>query len=499
MTTDLTTVVRAFTGRAVLVIGDAILDSYLTGTADRICREAPVPIVSLTDHVDAPGGAGNTAVNAAALGATVRFLTVVGGDREGRMLARSLRRRGVPDDDVLVDPTRETLSKNRVIADSQILLRFDRGTTEPTGPSTEAELIERLRVAFDEMDGVIVSDYGYGVLTPAVIDVLARLQASSPKVVVLDSKYPQRFRGVGVTAVKPNHGEAARLLGLASHDGTDRAAAVEAHAERLLELTGARLAIVTLDVDGAVLLEAGRPPYRTYARPSANSRATGAGDTFSAALGLALACGADPVSAVEVASHAAAVVVGSDGTTTCSTAQLMERLGDVRIFVRNWREAERLAARYRAGGKRIVFTNGCFDILHRGHITYLNQAKAMGDVLFVGLNADDSVRRLKGPARPINTLEDRAHVLAALSCIDHIVPFHDDTPVRLIERIRPDVFVKGGDYRSDRLPERQAVEALGGTVHILPYVEDRSTTGIIEHIRAAARREEPRSEVVAGS
>jgi D-beta-D-heptose 7-phosphate kinase / D-beta-D-heptose 1-phosphate adenosyltransferase len=498
LTADLVDLVRDLSGLEVLVVGDAILDSYLIGTADRICREAPVPIVALGDRVDAPGGAGNAAVNAAALGARVRLLTVVGDDREGRVLARSLTARGVAADDLIEDPTRETLSKNRLVADSQILIRFDRGTTEAAGAATEAEIIRRLHTAFPVVDVVIASDYGYGVLTPAVIDALAELQGASPTVVVVDAKYPQRFRHVGVTAVKPNHGEAARLLGVAPQHGPGRAAAIERHADDLFELTGARIVVVTLDVDGAVMLERGRPPYRTYARPSANSKATGAGDTFTAALSLALGAGAHAVAAVELASQAAAVVVERDGTSTCSAGQLLERVGGTPTFVHGWDVIERLAASYRRDGRRVVFTNGCFDILHRGHITYLNQAKAMGDVLIVGINTDESVRRLKGPPRPINPLEDRAHVLKALSCIDHIVAFDDDTPVRLIERVRPDVFVKGGDYRPDMLPERDAVEALGGTVHILPYVEDRSTTGIIEHIRAAADGE-PSQELRTGT
>ncbi len=486
MTRDLADLVRDLTGLNVVVIGDAILDSYLIGTADRICREAPVPIVALGDRVDAPGGAGNAAVNAAALGANVRFLAVVGDDREGRVLARSLVARGVPADDLLHDPTRETLSKNRLVANSQILVRFDRGTTEPAAPATEAELVVRLRSAFAAADAVLVSDYGYGVLTPAVIRTLAELQAESPTVVVVDAKYPQRFRDVGVTAVKPNHEEAVRILGLAPQHGPARAATMEANATDLFDITGARLVVVTLDVDGAILLERDRPPYRTYARPSSNAKATGAGDTFTSALALALGAGAGSVAAVELASHAAAAVVERDGTSTCSSTQLLERVGGLEAVVSDWDAIERLAAAYRRDGRRIVFTNGCFDILHRGHITYLNQAKELGDVLVVGLNSDDGVRRLKGAERPINPLGDRADVLAALSCIDHIVAFDEDTPVRLIERIRPDVFVKGGDYRPDMLPEAPVVEALGGVVRILPYVEDRSTTGIIQHIRGTA-------------
>jgi D-beta-D-heptose 7-phosphate kinase/D-beta-D-heptose 1-phosphate adenosyltransferase len=248
-------------------------------------------------------------------------------------------------------------------------------------------------------------------------------------------------------------------------------------------LTGARLAAVTLDRDGALFFERGSPPYRTYARPAANSRAAGAGDTFVGALALGLAAGAHTPVVAELAAAAAAVVVAKDGTAACYAQELREYVSAGGKYVPDLR---RLAARVeflRQQGRRIVFTNGCFDILHRGHITYLNQAKALGDVLVVGVNSDDGIRRLKGPDRPINTLEDRIQVLAALSCVDHLTAFDEDTPCNLIQALRPHVFVKGGDYTRERLPEAPLVEAFGGVVQILPYLQDRSTTGIIERIQ----------------
>ena len=208
----------------------------------------------------------------------------------------------------------------------------------------------------------------------------------------------------------------------------------------------------------------------------------GAGDTFASALALALAAGAPTSTAAELASAAAAVVVGKERTATCSAQELREFVSAEGKYVS---DLGRLAARvefYRRQGEKVVFTNGCFDILHRGHITYLNRAKALGDVLIVGVNSDDGIRRLKGPDRPINSLEDRVQVLAALSCIDHLVAFDEDTPCNLIRAIRPHVFVKGGDYTRERLPEAPLVEELGGVVHILPYLQDRSTTGLIERI-----------------
>ena len=493
--------VAAFAGVRVLVIGEAMLDSYLEGPTGRLCREAPVPIVAVQARRDAPGGAANTAVNARALGATVHLLGVAGGDADGARLRACLGSRDVEPDprNLIMDHDRLTLSKNRVVAAGQLLVRFDQGTTGPVGPSTEGRLVDRLAELWPEVDAVIVSDYGYGIMTPRVIATLARLQSEAPRVVVVDSKDLAAYCAVAPTAVKPNYGEAADLLGWDRLDisGPGRADRIAAASERILALTGAKVAAVTLDTDGALVVERDRAPYRTYARAEHHSRAAGAGDTFLATLALALAAGADTPAAAELASAAAAVVVEQDGTVACSTGELLARVapgtkpaGDlVALAARLDRERRR--------GARVVFTNGCFDILHRGHVTYLSAAKALGNILVVGVNSDAGIRRLKGPDRPINTLEDRVEVLAALSCVDHLVPFDDDTPERLIEALRPDVFVKGGDYTRDRLPEASLVERLGGEVRILPFVADRSTTRIIERIWSGQVPAAPVAAVVA--
>jgi D-beta-D-heptose 7-phosphate kinase/D-beta-D-heptose 1-phosphate adenosyltransferase len=284
-------------------------------------------------------------------------------------------------------------------------------------------------------------------------------------------------------AIKPNYTEALRLLGLPRlPPGPERVAQIAGCGDRLLALVGCHLAAVTLDADGALLFEQGAAPYRTYSKPVQNSRALGAGDTYVAALTLALASGAPTHAAGELASAAAAVVISKERTSICSGAELTERVlaGDKYIEhldrLRGWVEI------HRSQGRRLVFTNGCFDLLHRGHITYLSRAKTLGDVLIVGVNADVSVSRLKGPSRPINALKDRVDVLAALSCIDHVVSFEEDGPERLIEVIRPDVFVKGGDYTRETIPEAPLAEALGGAVTVLPYEEGCSTTGLIERV-----------------
>jgi D-beta-D-heptose 7-phosphate kinase/D-beta-D-heptose 1-phosphate adenosyltransferase len=478
-------IVDALARLRVLVLGDAMLDVYLEGTSDRLCPEAPVPVVALAGRREAPGGAANAAANAAALGARVRFLSAVGADADGVALRRALKARGVDTEHLLKVSGRRTLAKQRVRAAGQLLLRLDTGDTGPVAAPVEDELLGRLQALWWWCDVAIVSDYGYGPLSSRVIAALAVAQERSPRTLVVDSKRLGAYRAAGPTAVKPNYAEARRLLGLKGPGGRPRAAAMAGRGDALLAATGARVAALTLDAEGALVFERGRPAHRTTARPHPQSRAAGAGDTFTAVLALALAAGSDTPAAAEVAAAAAAVVVSKDGTACCSAGELRDALAAGCKTSDAASLAVRLEA-YRREGKRVALTNGCFDILHRGHVTYLNQARELGDVLVVGVNTDDSIRRLKGPGRPINTLDDRLQVLAALGCVDHVVAFHEDTPHRLIRAVRPDVFVKGGDYTRDRLPEASLVEELGGVVRILPLVSDRSTSGVIERIQAGA-------------
>jgi D-beta-D-heptose 7-phosphate kinase / D-beta-D-heptose 1-phosphate adenosyltransferase len=479
-------IVDAFAGASVLVIGEAMLDSYLEGSTTRLCPEAPVPVVALSARHDRPGGAANAAANAATLGARVSLLSVVGDDPEGAILRDSLQGRGVGTAHLMTQPGRRTLAKHRVVAGSHLLVRFDQGCTGPIAADVEARLIWALESLWAGSDAVVVSDYGYGVLTPGVIAKVAAMQAVAPRVLVVDSKRLADYREARPAAVKPNYGEALALLG-APDPGTSSARVewMAAQGPRILEMTGARIAAVTLDAEGALVFERDRPPYRTYARPERHAKAAGAGDTFVAALALALAAGAEAPAAADLASAASAAVVGKEGTASCDADELRERVSPAGKPIAGPDELARRLESYRRQGRRVVFTNGCFDILHRGHVSYLSRAKALGDVLIVGVNSDASIRRLKGPERPINGLDDRVEVLSALSCVDHVIPFDEDTPHDLIRAVRPDVFVKGGDYTRAMLPEAELVERLGGVVEILPFVSDRSTTDIIARIRRA--------------
>jgi len=321
------TLLDRFTGLDVLVVGDAILDAYLDGPAPRLAREAPVPVVSVAERAEAPGGAGNTAVNVAALGGRARLLTALGDDAEGDRLLAALGAAGIDGAGAVRAPARRTLHKQRILADGVMLARVDEGSLAPLAGRAETALAERLADALPHADAVIVSDYGGGVLTPRIKRVLAEHQRRTPGLLIADAKDLRGYRRMGVTAVTPNYDEALALLGVRTrHTGAERVAFLAGVGERLLERAGADLAAATVDAEGCVLVERGRPArHRRHAAAEVRST-TGAGDTFVAALALALAAGARPGPAAELACAAAAVAVGKPGTAACAGWELREAL-----------------------------------------------------------------------------------------------------------------------------------------------------------------------------
>ncbi|MBW4582120.1 MAG: hypothetical protein KME42_21350 [Tildeniella nuda ZEHNDER 1965/U140] len=327
MHTNVSSLINTFADRHIIVIGEAMLDSYLLGEATRLCQEAPVPVVALRDRQDIPGGAANVAVNLRSLGAQVSLLSVIGDDVEGELLQHALVRYGVETEVLLQQPLRRTLVKSRVMAASQMLVRMDQGSTEAIAPDTERQLIQQLTDRFMPCDAIVISDYSYGLLTPQVIEAIAQLQAQVPKLLVVDSKRLASYRSIGVTAVKPNYEEAMRLLAsqmaIALDDQTKtRLEQIAQHRHQLLDRTGAKFAIVTLDVDGAIILQRERSPHLIPAKAITCVNPTGAGDTFISALTLALAVGTSITVAAELAATAAAIVVAKDGTATCSAEEL---------------------------------------------------------------------------------------------------------------------------------------------------------------------------------
>jgi D-beta-D-heptose 7-phosphate kinase / D-beta-D-heptose 1-phosphate adenosyltransferase len=471
-----------------VVVGDAMLDWWHEGSAHALCREAPAPAVRVDSTRAAPGGAANTAVNVAALGGRPRFVAAVGDDEAGALLAGELRRRGVATDDLVVVPGWRTTCKRRLVADGQVLARLDESPPAPgLPPGAEGALRDRVAEVLAHASHVLVCDYGLGTLGDDVRQAVAEHRPHL-RTVVVDAHDPVRWAGLRPTAVTPDVEECRAMLGHGQGPPGDGASYVERHAPHLLRRSGAESVVATLHEQGALLLRPGQPPVRVGGIPVPRAHTAGAGDTFAAAFTLATAAGHDTESCLAVANLAASVVVADNGTSVCDADMLRAR-ADGHDRVVDVAELRRRLDGHRRAGRRIVFTNGCFDVLHRGHVAYLVQARAQGEVLVVGLNSDGSVRRLKGPDRPVNRCADRAAVLAELRCVDMICVFDEDSPTRLIEEVRPDVYVKGGDYTPEMLPETPLVRRLGGEVRTVDYVQHRSTTELIARIRDGAGTE----------
>ena len=468
----------------VTVVGDVILDRWVRGAVQRVSREAPVPVVDVEHAEECAGGAANTAMNLAALGARVRLVSVLSDDPHGRSLLRLLQDAGVDTSAVLVRAGGTTASKTRVMGENQILVRVDHAAAPGMSPDERAHVAAGAALAgADAGDALIVCDYDAGLFDD---DSAARLgelfaAASRPARLVVDAHDLVRWAPLRPDVVTPNARETAALLGVPSL-GQDRHAAAAGAATRILAAAAARSAVVTLDVDGTVCLEDGRVTGRTSAVPAIEQQASGAGDTFVAALAVALCAGTDLPRAARFAQRAADVVVGRAGTAVCTASDLSGARPPGPLAPD---ELQNRVARERARGRRVVFTNGCFDLIHRGHTTHLQQAKALGDILIVALNDDDSIRRLKGTGRPVTPLAERIAVIEALGCVDYVTSFTDDSPIELLRLLQPEIYAKGGDYTPEMLPETATIREYGGEVRILDYLPAHSTTEIVDRIGRA--------------
>jgi D-beta-D-heptose 7-phosphate kinase / D-beta-D-heptose 1-phosphate adenosyltransferase len=327
MSFDLHHLSNAFSRLRVLVVGEAMLDRYLEGFTNRLCQEAPVPVVTLSGCRNVPGGAANTAMNLCSLSCDVKFLSIVGEDLESVLLKQALEDCGVSTRYIYGRSTRQTLAKQRIMAGTQLLLRFDQGSTDKIDAQTEKLLIQSLSNLWIESDVIIVSDYGYGILTESVIETIAQLQSVHPKTLVVDAKNLTAYHAAHVTAAKPNYSQAMELLGNpVVSEWRSRCDFIIAQADHLLELTNAQIVAVTLDCEGAVILECGKTPYRTHAEPACTTRTIGAGDTYTATLAAALAAGATTQTAANLAATAGAIVVAKDGTSTCTLQELCDHI-----------------------------------------------------------------------------------------------------------------------------------------------------------------------------
>lgn len=457
----------------VLVVGDVVADEWLTGACGKVAREAPVPNVSIRYREVVPGGGGNTAVNVTSLGGRCVLMSALGDDAVGEAVAEQLRRRGVQEESVVVCG-RHTIAKRRIVVGPQVVARFDEGDVKGLDPEADAELAGKISQYAQQADVVVVADYSLGSLEgPQVQDALAGL--SRP--VLVDAHDVRRWARVRPEVVTPNWEETAGILRLdPGLTGPLRIEQVRAGADLLREATGSTYVVATLDGDGALLVAPDAVRHVPTRRVDAPHSA-GAGDALTAALALGLAVGADLTDALELAVAAATVVVQRPGTATCSPQDLRSVPGSPLLTAE---ELIRICHEHRAAGRRIAVTNGCFDVLHAGHVSLLQSAAAEADVLVVALNDDAGVRAIKGPGRPVNGVADRAAVLAAMGFVDHLTAYDGAAPLSLIDGIRPDVYVKGADHDVLALPEARATTALGGRVSVVPLLPDRSTSGVIE-------------------
>jgi D-beta-D-heptose 7-phosphate kinase/D-beta-D-heptose 1-phosphate adenosyltransferase len=484
-TDDVRALLGAMSGRRVAVIGDVMLDAYLIGPVERISPEAPVPVLEVTSHRLELGGAANVARCLAELGAEVRMSGVVGHDTEGKRLTDLARQLRIDAGDVVVDDGRPTTCKTRVVARCQQVIRLDRESRSAVTGDAERRLIDRVVVLCRWADAIVLSDYAKGMLTGPVCRAAIEAAGQTPAIVDPKSLPWDHYRGA--TVIKPNRYEAQEFAG-ASVDDDDGAFDV---ASRLAERLQVTHALVTRGSAGMTL--AARRGDRSSdqldclhfpARPHELVDVTGAGDVVSAALALSLAAGADIRVATWLANVAAGVKVGKFGAAAVSPEELLAALSvpvgcERKVITR--RQAAALAADLRQRGKCVVFTNGCFDLLHVGHVLYLEQSRSLGDALIVGVNSDASVRRLKGPSRPLQPETDRTHIVASQASVDAVVVFDEDTPQELIRAIRPDVLSKGGDYKTKQdVVGWELVESWNGQVVLLDVVEGRSTSGLIK-------------------
>ena len=468
-------IVPDFSKLRVLVAGDAMLDEYWFGDTARISPEAPVPVVRTRSAEQRPGGAANVALNVAALGAHSVLAAVVGRDERGDRLAQALEQRGVKCE-LVRSAELPTIHKLRVFARSQQLLRID---AERSLQSCAGEFGALFAKLLPQAHAVVLSDYAKGTLCR--VDELIALARAAGIPVLIDPKGTDFKRYRGAYALTPNRGEFEAVVGPCSDEADLLRKGEALRAELELDLL-----LVTRGEHGMTLFEQDAEPLTLPTQAREVFDVTGAGDTVIALLGAGVAAGMAPADAAALANLGAGIVVGKIGAATASRGELQRALhsqGSGGRGLVDLPELVALVAEAKARGERVVLTNGCFDILHAGHVSYLEEAKSCGDRLVVAVNDDDSVRRLKGASRPINSVADRMAVLAGLASVDWVVPFSEDTPAELIAKVLPDVLVKGGDYRVEQIAGGDTVLKSGGEVRVLGFKPGRSTSALIDALR----------------
>jgi D-beta-D-heptose 7-phosphate kinase/D-beta-D-heptose 1-phosphate adenosyltransferase len=486
---------ESFEGARILLVGDIMLDTFVYGGVSRISPEGPIPVLSVTREDKMLGGAGNVFANLRAMGCDVDVVTIVGQDAAGREIMDNVEDKGSTTKGFVIDETRPTILKTRYISQGQQLLRVDRENVADIKQTLEQKIINYVSSIISDANILVLSDYGKGTLTPTVIKDLIKLAKKYKVPVVVDPKKKDISLYKGATVITPNKKELSEATG-GKPVSTDEE--VELAGTSLIKMAGVESVIATRSENGMSVISKRGKPLHLKTKALEVYDVSGAGDTVVAAIAAILSVGGSLEQAAEFANVAGGLAVAKVGTAVIRKDEILETLhyGDVsqdRIApICDWDSAKEQVKKWQAQGLKVGFTNGCFDIVHYGHVNYLNQARDKCDRLILGLNHDKSVRILKGPERPINDEMARATVMGALSSIDMVVFFgaekegEDNTPCAVVGHVQPDILMKGGDYTVDQLPEGKVVLSYGGQVEIMPLYEGYSTTNIIKKTKTQA-------------
>ena len=465
----------------ILVVGDLMVDEYLWGDVERISPEAPVQVVTIKDEDYSLGGSGNVVNNVVALGAKVSAVGVIGTGSDGQLLLNKLNELGVDIAGIFQDSNRPTTRKTRIIASNQHVLRIDRETKESISEPAFEAIAKYLEDKIPDVDVVLISDYGKGLITEALMARLIAAGQKHKKITIADPKGLDFSKYSGVSLITPNKKEAALASGI---EVVDETTLIEA-GNKILQRVGIDKLLITCGKDGMVLFDRNKAPYKIRAETRQVYDVSGAGDTVLAVFGLSVASGISFEDGAVLANTSAGIVVGKVGTATVSRQELSSALkhDDISLKHKDLSELPVLIQDMKKKGKRLVMTNGCFDLLHAGHIMLFSASKKLGDVLIVAIDDDDSVRDLKGKGRPVISARERVRIISALDSVDYVVVFSSQELSKLIEIIRPDVLTKGSNYASEEVFGRELVEQLGGRVVLIPVTEKISSTRIINNIR----------------
>jgi D-beta-D-heptose 7-phosphate kinase / D-beta-D-heptose 1-phosphate adenosyltransferase len=462
----------------ILVVGDLIVDHYLWGSCERISPEAPVQVIKVDNESMLLGGAGNVVNNLKTLGAKVDVISVIGGCKTSLELKELLLEINISTDYLIFQKNRVSSKKSRVIAEQQQVVRYDLESTDEINNNSQMAIIKTFKSIINVYDVILLSDYGKGVLTYDLTQSLIGIASQYEKKLLIDPKGLDYSKYKGAYLLTPNKKEASEATNISISNSESLTKALQ----NLKEQCNLKVSLITLSEQGIALFDNKLHIYPTASREVFD--VTGAGDTVLASLGFALSCNKNIDAAIKFANLASGVVVGKIGSATASINEIIEYESSLNKsnsgeHIKTWSEISSIVSELKSKRKKIVFTNGCFDILHIGHIKYLEEAKNCGDILILGLNSDKSVQKLKGKNRPINTESDRAYILASLEVVDYLVIFQEDTPFELINLIKPDVLIKGGDYEGMEVVGQDIAKEL----KLIKFIDGKSTSNTIKRIQ----------------